>query len=73
MSVKDIIKASFDQDPVGVTGAFNSAIKDKLMNALEARRDEIAQSMYGSAEDDVEADEEELDNSDIEDDEDENT
>jgi hypothetical protein len=73
MSVEDIIRASFDKDPTAVATAFNSAIKDKLMSALEARRDQIASSMYGSAEEDVEASDEELDNSDIEDDEDENT
>lgn len=73
MSVEDIIRASFDKDPTAVAAAFNSAIKDKLMSALETRRDQIASSMYGSAEEDVEASDEELDNSDIEDDEDENT
>lgn len=72
MSVEDIIKASFDKDPTAVAGAFNDAIKDKLMAALESRRDQIAQNMYGSAEKDVEP-EEDLDNSDTEEDQDENT
>jgi hypothetical protein len=72
MSVEDIIKASFDKDPTAVAGAFNDAIKDKLMAALESRRDQIAQNMYGSAETDVEP-EEDLDNSDTEEDQDENT
>lgn len=73
MSVEDIIKASFDKDPTAVAGAFNNAIKDKLMAALESRRDQIAQGTYGSAEEDVEPDEEDLDNSDTEEYDDENT
>jgi hypothetical protein len=72
MSVEDIIKASFDQEPTAVAGAFNNVIKDKLMAALESRRDQIAQGMYGSAEEDVEPDED-LDNSDTEEYDDENT
>jgi hypothetical protein len=73
MSVENIIKASFDQEPTAVASAFNNAIKDKLMAALESRRDQIAQGMYGSAEEDVEPDEEDLDNSDTEEYDDENT
>ena len=74
MSVLDIVKASFDNNPVNVQQAFNDVIKDKMMSAIAARREEISMSMYGSDDDesDVEADEEEdLDNSDIEDHEDE--
>lgn len=75
MSVEDIIQASFNNNPVGVNDAFNNAIKDKMMAAIEARREQISMSMYGSddEESDVEADDEDedLDNSDIEEYEDE--
>ena len=75
MSVEDIIQASFDNNPVSVSDAFNDAIKDKMMNALVARREQISMSMYGSddEESDVEADDEDedLDNSDTEEYEDE--
>lgn len=73
MSIEDIIRASFEKDPTAVSAAFNDAMKIKLMSALEARRDQLSNSMYGSAEEDVEASDEDLDNSDIEDNEDENT
>jgi hypothetical protein len=75
MSVEDIIQASFDNNPVGVGQAFNDAIKDKLMDALAARREQMSMSMYGDddEESDVYADDEDedLDNSDTEEYEDE--
>jgi hypothetical protein len=74
MSIEDIIKASFESNPIEVQNAFNNTIKDKMMNAIAARREELSMSMYGSDDDesDVDADEEEdLDNSDIEEYEDE--
>lgn len=75
MSVEDIIQASFDNNPIGVDQAFNDAIKDKLMNALAARREQMSMNMYGDddEESDVYADDEDedLDNSDTEEYEDE--
>ena len=75
MSVLDIVKASFDGNPVNVQQAFNDVINDKMMSAIKARREEISMSMYSSddEESDVEADDEEedLDNSDTEEYEDE--
>ncbi len=75
MSVEDIIQASFDSNPVEVGNAFNNAIKDKMMSAIAARREQLSMSMYGDddEESDVYADDEDedLDNSDTEEYEDE--
>ena len=78
MTIADIIKAAHDGRPVDAADAFNNVIQSKMAAAIDARRDELANSLYGSAEDnnetdddieDVEADDDndyDLDNSDIE-------
>jgi hypothetical protein len=53
MNVADIIKNAFENKPTGVEDAFNSAIQQKMADAIELRRQEIAQSMYGSESDDA--------------------
>lgn len=80
MTIADIIKAAHEGRPVDASDAFNSVIQNKMSAALDARREELANSLYGSAEDnetyedeDVDADDDDIDleNSDIEDTEDE--
>lgn len=74
LNVADIIQNAFDKRPQGVEDAFNNVIQQKMADAIQARREELAQSMYGS-EDQVEDDdydvdvepEEDLDQVDIED------
>jgi hypothetical protein len=66
MNVADIIQNAFDKKPQGVEDAFNNVIQQKMADAIDARREQIAQSMYGS-EDDVEPDDdEELDTTEVE-------
>ena len=74
LNIADIIKGAFEGKPSDVATAFNAAIQSKMANAIELKRQEIAQSVYGSTEDDdsdVEADdnddETDLDNLDVED------
>jgi hypothetical protein len=66
MNVADIIQNAFEKKPQGVEDAFNNVIQQKMADAIDARREQIAQSMYGS-EDDVEPDgDEELDTTEVE-------
>lgn len=54
MGVADIIKASMQNRPVDVETAFNNAIQDKMMAAIDARREEITANLYADADDSVE-------------------
>jgi len=57
MNVADIIQQAFNNRPQGVEDAFNNVIQQKMADAIETRRQEIAQNMYGVGsedEDDVE-------------------
>ena len=74
LNIADIIKSAFDGKPADVATAFNSAIQSKMADAIELKRQEISQNMYGDTdegEDDVEADDDDdetdLDNLDVED------
>jgi hypothetical protein len=53
MNVADIIQQAFAGRPQGVEDAFNNVIQQKMADAIETRRQEIAQNMFGS-EDQVE-------------------
>lgn len=53
MNVADIIKNAFHNKPTGVEDAFNSVIQQKMADAIEVRRQEIAQSMYTGSEETV--------------------
>lgn len=70
MNVADIIQNAFDKKPQDVEVAFNNVIQQKMADAIDARREEIAQSMYGSEGDDADVepddDYEDLDQVDIE-------
>ena len=67
MTIADIIKAAHDGSPVDVQNAFNNVIQAKMAAAIEARREELAQSLYDS---DEELDDDELEDSDVADDDD---
>ena len=70
MNVTDIIQNAFNKKPQDVEHSFNNVIQQKMADAIDARREEIAQSMYGSESDDADVepdgDSEELDQVDIE-------
>ena len=53
LNVTDIIQNAFDQRPQDVEHSFNNVIQQKMADAIDARREEIAQSMYGSESDDA--------------------
>ena len=73
LNVADIIKGAFEGKPADVANAFNAAIQDKLADAIELKKQEITQNMYGDPDteeedyDEVDADETDLDNFDVED------
>lgn len=70
LSIADIIKGAFEGKPTDTQSAFNSVIQDKMAAALDSKRYEIAQSMYGATEENSEVDaydDIELDNLDLED------
>lgn len=50
MNVADIIQQAFQGRPQGVEDAFNNVIQQKMSDAIELRRQEIAQSMFGDSE-----------------------
>lgn len=72
MNVADIIQQAFQGRPQGVEDAFNNVIQQKMAAAIEARRQEIAQTMFGDSDDyneeevddESEFDEEDLDSDD---------
>lgn len=55
-TVQDLISLSYEQKPIDFEQAFSSLITDRLANAVELRKTEIAQSLFNGAavEDDVE-------------------
>lgn len=46
-SVQDLISTAFDQKPVDFENAFSSLIVDRLAAAVETRKIEVAQAMFG--------------------------
>lgn len=50
VNVADIIQQAFQGRPQGVEDAFNNVIQQKMANAIDAHRQEIAQNMFGSEE-----------------------
>lgn len=55
-NIQDIIDATADGEPVRVQAAFDHLIGQKIMDSLEARKKEIATTMFKSAEVEVEDD-----------------
>ena len=52
MNITDIIKNAYENKPTGVEDAFNNVIQQKMADAIETRRQEIAHSMYNGSESD---------------------
>jgi hypothetical protein len=52
MNVADIIQQAFNNRPQGVEDAFNNVIQQKMADAIETRRQEIANTYYGSEDED---------------------
>lgn len=59
VSVQDLISLSYGQKPVDFENAFSSLITDRLAQAVETKKMEIAQSMFKGPE--PEEDEEDWD------------
>lgn len=66
--INDLLKASIDKNPVEFSNTFDSIVQDRIVNAVAERKQEIAQSLYGSdetPEDDVDDDFSDLDIEDL--------
>lgn len=58
VSVQDLISLSYEQKPVDFEQAFGSLVTDRIAQAIETKKVEVAQSMFGGrleAEDEFEA------------------
>lgn len=49
-TVQDLISNAADQQPIEFENAFNSLVVDRIRSAVENRKQEIATSMFNSAE-----------------------
>lgn len=47
----DLLGLAIDKNPVDFADAFDAILRDKAMEALENKKIELAQSIYGDAED----------------------
>ncbi len=68
----DLVISALDQKPTDFEAAFNDLIVDRISTAIENKKIQIAQQMYGyepefEYEDDAEEQEQEIDNSEEED------
>lgn len=56
-TINDLISSTIDHKPLDVTQAFNYLIKDRIVDALDVKKMEIAQGLYSKTgtEDDGEA------------------
>jgi hypothetical protein len=50
VTVQDLISLSYDQKPIDFQNAFNSLMSDRITNAINDKKIEVAQSMFGSQE-----------------------
>ena len=53
-TVQDIIDGAFEKEPTRIAAAFDHLIGPKIMDALEARKQEIAKSLFNRQEEDSE-------------------
>lgn len=67
-SIQDIIDATVEGEPIKVQAAFDHLIGQKIMDSLEAKKREIASSMFNGADE-----EESEDNTEAQDAEDQDT
>lgn len=66
--LNDLVISALEQKPTDFEAAFNDLVVDRISSAIENKKIEIAQQMYGyKPEQDYEAEEPELDNSEEED------
>lgn len=75
VTVQDLISLSYEQKPIDFEQAFGSLVTDRIAQAIENRKAEIAQSVFGGqpVEDETEtADETEQEDLNVDDDEFEN-
>jgi hypothetical protein len=54
--VADLIKFSSNQKPIDFEDAFKAVIQNKVAAAIENKKNEIAQNMFGNPSDEVETD-----------------
>jgi len=59
--ITDLLGLAIDKNPVDFADAFDAILRDKAMTALENKRIELAQSIYGEPETDDSSDEFDLD------------
>lgn len=58
--VNDLVGLALDKNPVDFTAAVDEILRSKAIDAIEAKKIELAQSIYGSPEDDDETFEDEV-------------
>ena len=56
VSVQDLISLSYEQKPIDFEKAFGSLVGDRLASAIETKKSEIAQTMFGGADPETETD-----------------
>jgi hypothetical protein len=50
--VNDLVGLALEKNPVDFTAAVDEILRSKAIDAIEAKKIELAQSIYGSSEDD---------------------
>ena len=53
-SIQDIIDAAVEEKPQEVSSHFNDVLGQKVLDALDARKNQLSQSMFNSNEDEPE-------------------
>lgn len=62
--ISDLIGNAIDKNPVDFADTFNQLIQQKQLDAIQARRVELAKEVYGSPEDELDGAEDESEDSD---------
>jgi hypothetical protein len=52
-TVQDLIKFSYEQKPLDFENAFKSVLGDKLTNAIELKKQEMAQDVFPEEQEDI--------------------
>lgn len=55
IAIKDMISAALDGQPVAFKDHFNAAIMDRVYNAVEAKRVEVATNLFKASDESEEA------------------
>ena len=53
-SIQDIIDAAVEEKPQEVSSHFNDVLGQKVLDALDARKKQLSQSMFGNKEEEPE-------------------